>query len=318
MVKITRGSVLGRCLAIVAAVGLLVLPAAGAAQAVSPPTPVSSPRGDLRPVQQWYVSLGDSYAVGYQPTFTTGKYGFVYQTVPLARARGYNFKVAQFGCGGATTESLLGKIGCKIDPARPFDVPDFHPYPTTTQIAAATSFIRAHRGHIGLITVSIGGNDVTACAKSANPIPCIAAATARIRTDVTRITKQLRAAAGPGVLIVGTTYPDVVLGQWVNPGGASGRALANLSLVGFKTFINPALKAAYASGGARFVDVTAATGAYGPMSVKQYLAPWGLIPKPVAKVCQLTWYCTRQDIHPHTAGYSIIAGLVAGQLPRKR
>ena len=36
-----------------------------------------------------------------------------------------------------------------------------------------------------------------------------------------------------------------VWGQWVNPGGASGRALANLSLVGFKTFINPALKAAY-------------------------------------------------------------------------
>ena len=49
----------------------------------------------------YYVSLGDSYAVGYQPGLgaTPGYMTYVAQKTHLT--------LANFGCGGATTTSLL-------------------------------------------------------------------------------------------------------------------------------------------------------------------------------------------------------------------
>ena len=45
------------------------------------------------------------------------------------------------------------------------------------------------------------------------------------------------------------------------------------------------------------------------------LDPYGSIPVPVAKVCQLTYACDKQDIHPTTEGYSLIADLIAAVVP---
>ena len=123
------------------------------------------------------------------------------------------------------------------------------------------------------------------------------------------IVQRLRAAAGPDTLIVGTTYPDVILGEWVS-GAPNGQQLATLSVAAFQSLINPALQQAYASAQGTFVDVTAATGAYGPLTELTELAPYGSIPVPVAKVCELTYYCEQQDIHPKPAGYAVIADLV--------
>jgi hypothetical protein len=80
--------------------------------------------------------------------------------------------------------------------------------------------------------------------------------------------------------------------------------------VAFQSLINPALATAYTSGQAQFIDVTAATGAYGPLTDLTDLAPYGMIPVPVAKVCQLTHFCEQQDIHPNEMGYKVIADLV--------
>jgi lysophospholipase L1-like esterase len=260
----------------------------------------------------YYVSLGDSYAAGYQPSGphvgSTGTNGFAYQVVTLAAHKGYHYTLVNFGCGGATTTSILGTPGCRqLGPGAPA-------YPDQTQAAAAEAFLRAHRGQVGLITVSIGGNDVTACAYAASPVNCVQAAVSTIQKNVGALVAGLRAAAGPTVPIVGTTYPDVILGLDV-AGGASERQLAGLSVIAFKDLINPTLSKAYASVGGKFVDVTAATGAYGSLSDKTDLAPYGEIPVPVAKVCELTFYCQYHDIHPRTAGYTIIAQLVVGTLP---
>jgi len=136
-----------------------------------------------------------------------------------------------------------------------------------------------------------------------------------MRTNVTALARRLRAAAGPKVPIVGTTYPDVILGLSLRPGGQS---LATLSVTAFRALINPTLRAAYGGVGGKFVDVTAATGAYGPMTATTTLAPYGTIPTPVAKVCQLTWFCAVGDIHARRPGYALIAQLVAETLPRVR
>ncbi len=268
---------------------------------------LSQPAGAATKPPTYYVSLGDSYSVGYQP----GKGATPGYTAVVARAT--RLRLVNFGCGGATTTSLVSSIGC----------PDALPhtagamaYPTTTQEAAAAAFLTAHRGHIGLITVSIGGNDVTACAARANPIPCVATAVGGIATNVSSLAQTLRAAAGPQVPLIGLTYPDVILGSYVypkQPAAASTVSLAKLSVTAFKALINPALTKAYASGGGTLVDVTKATGAYVPLTRTVRVHPYGTIPTAVASVCSLTWFCAQGNIHATTKGYTLIGKLVVAK-----
>jgi len=250
---------------------------------------------------KYYVSLGDSYSVGYQPSptpgATAGYTGYVAQKT--------NLKLENFGCGGATTVSILHTNGCSL-PYGPVAATDAVAYTSIPQAAAAEAFIAAHKGSIGLITVSIGGNDVTSCASAANPITCVATAVAAIKANVTTLATQLRSVAGAGVPIIGLTYPDVILGLWVYPPGKTDHGLATLSVTAFQSLVNPALKAAYTTAGATFVDITAATDAYTPLTDLTTLAPYGQIPTAVAEVCSLTWYCSLGNIHANTAGYTFI------------
>lgn len=283
-------SLAGALLTLLSVVGVLAAP--GAAQAAS---------RQRQPT--YYVSLGDSYSVGYQPTLgaTPGYTAYV--------AKHTGLKLVNFGCGGATTTSILTLVGC----------PDVLPhtaggvtYPTTTQIAAAEAFIAAHKGHIGLITVSIGGNDVTGCATQANPVSCVSTAVTNIKTNVTALAGDLRTAAGPTVPIIGSTYPDVILGSWVfpkNPASASTLNLAKLSVFAFKSLINPALSEAYGTVSGSLVDVTKATGGYGSLTKTVKTKAYGRIPVPVASVCAFTWFCAQGNIHAKTSGYTLIGKL---------
>lgn len=254
---------------------------------------------------RYYVSLGDSYAAGYQPGQGPTTEGFAYQLVDEAGAQHHPLELANFACSGATTTSLLNDVGCSSVALGPGAAP----YDSQTQIEAAEDFLQAHPGQVDLITVSIGGNDVTKCAAQADPVPCVTGAVNEVSTNLTTIVQRLRAAAGPDVLIVGTTYPDVLLGSWVS-GNPSDQQLATLSVTAFQSLLNPALQKAYESVGGEFVDVTAATGAYGPMTDTTTVDPYGIIPVPVAQVCDLTYYCALHDIHPNPDGYKVIADLV--------
>jgi len=263
--------------------------------------------------KQLYVSLGDSYATGYQVTPEGGRNtrnGFAYQIPGLAKKRGYDLKLVNFGCGGETSASLLMRVSVCRGPG-----PGGRDYAGTTQIHAAEAFLRKHRDRVKLITVSIGGNDVTACARAADPIACVGTAVRTIEKNVTEIAKRLREAAGKKARIVGITYPDVILGQWV--GENANQDLAKLSVVAFKQLINPTLTKAYEAAGGRLVDATAKTGAYGSLDEFVPLPSGTMVPKPVAKVCELTYYCEFRDIHARTSGYRIIAKLVANTLPRR-
>ena len=275
----------------VATVGTLVLPQVAAAKRA--PT--------------YYVSLGDSYSVGYQPTkgATPGYATYV--------ARHTGLTLANFGCAGATTTSLLNTVGC---PAVLPNTAGGMTYPTTTQMAAATAFITAHAGHIGLITVTIGGNDVVPCARASNPITCVGTAVTAIKNNVTSIASQLRSAAGPKVAIIGSTYPDVILGTYVyptNPASTAAIGLANISVVAFKSLVNPALAQSYAASFGAFVDVTKATGAYTSLKRTVHTKAYGTIPVPVASVCTLTWFCQKGDIHPMNQGYTLIGKLIVAK-----
>jgi lysophospholipase L1-like esterase len=252
----------------------------------------------------YYVSVGDSYSVGYQPGLgaTPGYTATVARTTRLT--------LVNFGCAGATTTSILTTVGCP-DPL-PHTGGAAH-YPTTTQAAAAEAFLRAHRGHVGLITVLIGGNDITACALAANPATCVAAVLTAVKANVVTLAEGLRAAAGSKVPMIGLTYPDVILGDYIYPSQpptAARIGVAQASVTVFKSLFNPALSRAYALAHGRFVDVTAATGAYTPLTRTVTLSPYGSIPSAVASVCTLTWFCAKGNIHATTKGYTLIGKLI--------
>jgi hypothetical protein len=147
-------------------------------------------------------------------------------------------------------------------------------------------------------------------------VACVTGVAAAIRQNVTRIARRLRRAGGRKVRIVGTTYPDVLLGEWVS-GNPASQSLARLSVVACQSLINPTLRQAYQSVRGRFVDVTAASGAYVPFDQVTTVLPYGTVPVAVARACELTYFCAYRDIHPRTDGYRLIARLVARQLPRR-
>ncbi len=125
------------------------------------------------------LTLGDSYSIGYQPGLggTPGYSSYL--------ARRVRMQVANFGCGGATTTSLLHTVGCG-DPASQNAVA----YTDTTQEQAVLDFIAGHPGKVALITVSIGGNDFDGCSTT----PCVQAAMPAMGSNITSLLQSLTAA----------------------------------------------------------------------------------------------------------------------------
>ncbi|HEY4928636.1 MAG TPA: SGNH/GDSL hydrolase family protein [Acidimicrobiales bacterium] len=307
----------GAVTASMAAVGLVASPG------------VSTAAKAAKPI---YISMGDSYSVGYQnPTLgnTRGFTGYV--------AGKERLQLENFGCGGATTSSLFTQVGC---PAGASAATHGVAYPTSDQVDAVLAYIgaSANFGKVQLVTVSIGGNDVTSCVAGSNPIPCVETAAATIETNVTNLVSDLDTALGANgdtsAHIVGITYPDVILGLYVAPVGATNPVLAAESTIAFDDLINPTLNTAYTSAArGAFVDVTnapykkatagddtgtfnAVTGAYsGPTTT---LRGFGRgVPAPVAEVCTITWFCnplTFGDIHANNRGYNLIGSLIVAKL----
>jgi lysophospholipase L1-like esterase len=266
---------------------------------------------------EYDVSLGDSYGAGYQPVAGAraghDTEGFAYQVVGLAKAKGYDFTLRNFACDGATTATILEQDGCSLTAPGP----DAVSYPAQPQAVAADRFIADHPGQIGLITVSIGGNDILGCAAAAIFIPCMTNALTSVQDNLHQLLAGLRAAAGPEVPIVGLTYPDIYLAQYLST-DPDQKKLASLSVAGFENLFNPALASAYAAVGATFVDVTKASGAYIPLTESSPPGSHGSTPVAVTDVCALTYACRLQDVHPTDPGYALIARLIVATLPPQR
>jgi len=269
-----------------------------------------------------YVSLGDSYATGYQPNPQTGergstsRIGVPYRLRTLARGRGYrNLKLVNFGCAhvpGETTTSFLGRQeGCLSYGPGGVD------YDGLSQATAAERYLRRNRKRVAFVTIFLGGNDVTGCVSAPDPVKCTGDAAKKIETNINKIGSRLRRAVGRGVPIVAGTYPDVLLGLWVS-GRKEDQDLAGLSVLAFKGVLNPVLKRAYGRSNIRFVDVTQATRSYTPLDQMTTLAPYGQVPVAVAHMCQISWFCQFKDIHLNEAGYLEVAKAMAKGLPRAR
>jgi lysophospholipase L1-like esterase len=291
---------------------LLTLGACTGEEPATPPPATTTTTADATPGEQVYVSLGDSYATGYRPADDgapagTTRDGFV----DLVAARS-DLRLVNVACSGATSAQLRDEPGCSPGNRAP-DAPD----PAgRTQLDAAVQALREHEGRVGLVTVVIGGNDLAPCARDqSEALACASRAVANIRANLAATLPALREAAGDAP-IVGLTYPDVFLGAWVSPVFPDGQDLARLSVPLFRDFFNTALETEYEKIDATFVDVTAATGGYEPLTELTEDPEYGSIPTAVAKVCALTYFCEHTDLHPTPAGHDAIATAIMAATDR--
>ena len=285
-----------RLLMCVATAGALAL-AAGCSSAA--PQAHRSPA--LPPGPRYYVSLGDSLSQGVQPSiFGTSRptaAGYPDKLFAVLRAKQPAWRLTKLGCSGETTGTMIRGGICH--------------YPTGSQLTQAKTFLRAHRGHIGLITIDIGANDPNNCLLGAVPaskiFSCMNTSIKGTETDLRKILRGLRGAAGQSVPIIAMSYYVPELSGWLD--GQTGKEIAVLTerLVG--TY-NKLLRRIYHQYGARMANVFEAFHS-ADFSDKIRLPGYGLLPRNVAAICEWTWACARwpqgPNEHANNLGYGVIA-----------
>lgn len=264
----------------------------------------------VRPHQAgYYVSLGDSLSAGVQPdasgqSLPTDE-GFTDQLYALLLPNRPDLVVHKLGCPGDTSTSMINGGICGYDGGDLVsDTGD-----SGSQLGAATAFLAEHPGHVPLITIDIGANDVLTCLGAGTPDQinaCAARELPIVKQSLTLIMARLRA-ADPRATIVGMTYDQPALSAWL--GGPAGQRFATQSLTLAASFRH-VLIGVFRAARAKIADVYAAFKTT-DMTGQITLPIIGAVPEDVGLVCEWTWACTRPpqgpNIHPNTTGYGVIA-----------
>src|SRR5215469_8260313 len=261
-------------------------------------TPRSAPTRHKPPVS-YYLALGDSLAVGVQPdavgTSVETRSGYADQLYATLRRSHPGLRLVKLGCPGETTVSMMKGGIC--------------PYSGGSQLAAAVSFLRAHRARVSLVTIDIGANDADGCVTRitlANFASCLRKSVPQVTTNLTKILTRLRH-ADPKVRIIAMSYYLPALAQWRD--GLIGQAVARVSELAIAGY-NVLLNQVYQAYGVRVADVF---GAFHTSDFAQQvtLPGFGRLPRNVAAICQWTWECAapprRPNVHANPAGYQVIA-----------
>lgn len=232
-----------------------------------------------QPPQSYYLALGDSMAYGFQPTKANAqpsavKTGYVDVFAAGLRKLAPEIQVVNYGCPGESTVTFTRggcdwlKHGGKLhDPFR------------RSQLNAAEAFLRAHPGKVSPITVTLWGSDVPLpLSQNSKRAP---RAIASFASRFTTILKQLRAAAPNAEIIV--------TGAW-NP--EADRLAQTKPLY---RSVDAAIKRAATMSRARVANMFAVFNGTGNVKTQQ------------ARLCRLSFICSKQDPHPTDAGYRAMA-----------
>ena len=250
----------------------------------------------------FYLSLGDSLAQGVQPnaqgfSVETNE-GYPDQLFTALKLGNPALKLVKLGCPGETTATMMNGSICS--------------YPAGSQLAQAAAFLASHRGHVQLVTIDIGANDLNPCLRLTS-IPaiekCLAGVFPKIQKNLTNIMNTLTTASGSGVPpIIGMTYYDPELASWLK-GTPADKTLAKDSILLAQVFGN-LLSGVYTSFGAKVADVFKAFHTT-QFAARVTLPAFGKVPKAVAYICSYTWMCAAPpvgpNIHANRLGYAIIA-----------
>ncbi|MGH3397039.1 MAG: SGNH/GDSL hydrolase family protein [Streptosporangiaceae bacterium] len=260
---------------------------------------LAAPRAPA-PAPAYYLSLGDSLAVGVQPNAKGAsvetKQGYADQLYTALKMGNPLLKLEKLGCPGETTTSMIKGGICK--------------YSDGSQLSQAVAFLKAHAGHIQVVTIDIGANDLNPCVVLTS-IPKIVACLTKVfkimLPNLGAIMTELRAAGGPSLKIVGMTYYVPELAEWLEGGAARQVAEASPEL---GSIFGQDLRTVYKKFGA---PVASMYQAFDTADIKTMvtLPAFGKVPKDVAMVCYYTWECAPKpqgpNEHANVLGYGLIA-----------
>jgi lysophospholipase L1-like esterase len=232
------------------------------------------------PKPQYYLALGDSVA-----DVPPGNQSYPYRILAHYQRKLGSLTLTNLAVPGATTGSM--RAG--------------------GQYQAALQFLRAHRGHVALITIDIGGNDFVGCVGfSGVDQACETQALTTIRQNLGPMIAGLRSAA-PHVELIGMTYYNPFLGNWLAGGAA--RSLTLGTVPGLVT-LNQELTGLY-GGPNKTADVQ---GAFKETDFNTIVSsPWGSVPIAVERACSwLDIVCNTGALegfgeHPNPTGAAVIA-----------
>src|SRR5262249_16581431 len=257
-------------------------------------TAATSPRS-ARPVHQppksYYLALGDSIAYGYQPTRKPGTRptafhtGYVDVFAAWLRKLDPAIRLVNFGCPGESTVTFA-----------PGGCPGFadgfklHDVFRGSRLDAALSFLRVHPGQVSPITLTLWGNDWLSLLldECKNHVACVRErgpnAIASFGSRLTSILQLLRAAA--------PTAEIIVTGAWnIDP-----KPLHPLGPI--YGSLDAAIARAASASRPLVADALPVFNPPGNLQVRR------------ARLCALTFICSKSDPHPTDAGYRALAGAV--------
>ena len=244
--------------------------------------------------------------MGVQPdaagTSVETRRGYADQLYATLRRSHPGLRLVKLGCPGETTATMMNGGICA--------------YPGGSQLAAAASFLHAHRARVSLVTIDIGANDADGCVTRlsfGNFASCLSKSIPQVTTILTKILTRLRQ-ADPKAHIIAMSYYLPALAQrrtgWLaRPlrGSASVIARDNILLnrvytlywFGWPTCSAPSTPLTSAS--------------------RSTVPGFGTLPRNVAAICLWTWECWRDWRGPGRARQPGRADqVIAHALPRAR
>jgi lysophospholipase L1-like esterase len=239
--------------------------------------------------QAYYLALGDSMAYGVQPAKVNAglppsgfRTGYVNLVGARLQALAPKIQVVNYGCPGESSKTFIDG-GCPwlAQGGR------LHNAFEGSQLKAALAFLRAHRGHVSPITVTLWGGDVfdefsPACK---GDLACIrkhaSAGLTGFASRLASIVGQLRAAAPKAEIIL--------TGAW-----------------NFDVEHLPQSDPLFRSIDARIARVAAADEAR-VAHIYPVFSPVENPAKAKGRICALTFICSKGDPHPTDAGYRAMA-----------
>lgn len=252
-------------------------------------SPSAGQATQFNPPKQYYLALGDSIAYGFQrSTFEGGLPASAFNTgyVDVFAARLRNIQpdltIVNYGCPGETTMSFT------TSPCGWPAVGQLHDSYTGSQLEAALAFLRAHRGEVSPITLTLWGNDVREFVSGCSDDICVQNGAFRFVVEFSDRLKGILSAlrnAAPDAEII-------ITGSWD-------------SFLDALEFADPLFQLLNAS-----MSATAATARVRFADPFPLFNPQGDLGDEIRTMCILTLLCTKNDSHPSDAGYRALADLV--------
>ncbi len=248
--------------------------------------------------REYYLALGDSLSRGSQPnaqgkTGPTSK-GYTNDLFAAEKPKFKNLHFVNLGCPGETTTEMLRGGGCH--------------YAAGSQLGTAVQFLHRHKGHIAFVTIDLGADDFRGCYTPTQiHRSCFKAADTLVHQDMPKIAAKLRKAAGSKVPLVGMTYYDPLLADWLADSRGHQQAALSQKLI---KRANHEIASAFHTAAFEVADVADSFHTYESLSkTRSYRGHQ--VPVPVVLICEKTWMCASAprgpDVHANTSGYLKIA-----------